>query len=556
MPAGAISFPGIVEPIEMTAVRTNGSTPDRAVIWARPQTTSPDCTGTATLTFGFNGVLVSWTNALCDSGTLQVTTKGHMQVYTIFDSRWRWAKAFMTGHYNARYPDGTIVTTSEKTTSELIQLIFAEIGVSVDVSLVTDTERIEVNWDHERCDTVLDNLLEQRGYVVSLTTSDTAKVWPRGVGTTLPVNDDVVNASFSVDPPEIPEKLRAVGARVRVQSMLKCIPVGRETKANGGAVKEAKELSYNPGGVSVATGWDGIDLVVCSAIADPEANALAKATVGKWYRVSEQASGGFDITDGSDIDYVSGEVAVTNISQLLPISKKLVDVGTDIDGDTTKNDSYVLGVVWNEKTDPADNTTAFSVLEGLPFDLDEDEGIVKFKLKNEDGEALPVLKKDSGTFKFADIYLMCSYSIHPLDTLIKDRYIKDRTLGGYGMDQVENEDLARTLTVKYTTGTSTVTSITDTKATVDTAAELTLDNAQRQYFTTAGGVVLYRGTYLFATDGINLQLQWNCAVKSLVPFGTIVSQYAELLHMLPTEQQRLIARRSRMTKLKKDKEDK
>lgn len=544
---GSISFPGIDVPIRMTAVRTNGASPDKALIWAQLQAGTPDCTGTATLAFQFNGVPVYWTNALCDKSVVEISTRGHMQVFTILDSRWRWAKAYITGHYNKRYPDGTIVPSSLKTTAELIQLIFAEIGVAVDVSLVVDTENPEVKWDYDNCADELDELLESRGYVVSLQLDDTAKIWPRNTGYVIPANTDVVNANLSVDPPEIPLLLTAVGDQVLVESMLKGVPIGKDTD---GSIKEAKDLSYNPGGVGNASGWDGIDLVTCAAITDPEAQKLALETVGRWWQVKSQADGTQSINAGG-VNYVPGDITVSDVTQLLPLNTYLVSTTTDIFGQTVQGEAYLSGVVYDDFSVGAknQNTAAFTRLDELDFELDKKNGIIKCR-KSVTMKYDPVMKYDpgpvGGTLKFADLYLTCSYSINPASTLIKDRYLRSRNLGGFGEDIVKDETLLRTLKCNYTAGTSTMSSITDNESTVDVEADVVLDNAQNNYQTVASNVVLYRGVYQFATDGVNVQVQWNCAMKTVSPFSTLVSQYAESLPLIPTAKQKAIARRSRM----------
>lgn len=524
MPSGFISFPGVPYPKELIATRSTGTSPSTAILYAVPSTASPDTTGTATLSFGFNGTTINWTNCLMDIGTLQVTAAGQMQVFKIYDRRWRWGKAWIVGAYNVILPDGTVDPDTQKTIPELVSLLFAQIGgETVDTSLITSTEYPTVIWDHANCADELDDLLNARGYVLCLQTDNTVKIYPRDNGATLPVNDDVVNVTISINPPEVPLFLTAVGARTLVQSKLKCVPVGEDTD---GSIKPVNDLSYMPVG-----GWDNVDMTTFATITDVQKRELALKTVGKWFQVTKQADDTYDLTFDT-VNYCPGEITVVDAKQYFPLKKQLLSSHDNQFGKKQYDEAYVEIVAYDTWGTPpkAQNTPPFTRIDQRDWDLIPEWGIVVFKE--------PLLKQDAGPpvkMTFGDCYITCTYSIDATSTgRIKDRYQRQKNLGGIGEDVERVEQLQRTLKVAYTSGTATVSGITDNKTTIDTAADLFLNAAALKYSVTSGTLALYRGLYPFNSDGISLQIVWNCAVQGDTPWSTYVAQYCEALPRLPT----------------------
>ena len=327
MATGAITFPGISQPQRMLANRTNGIDPDIAIIFAQPQPGTPDCSGTATLSFGFNGTTINWTNALCDLATIRFSEDGHTQMFTILDKRWRWRRAFTSQAFNVRMASNQIDPTTLTSLATICTTLFGLIGETVDVSLVTSTEYPELVMDYDNCALMLAELLAQRGYVISLLLDDTVKIFPIGTGSVLPANTDVVNASISVNPPEIPMYLTARLDKTLVQSLLKCQAVGLDVD---GTIRPANALSYAPLG-----GWNGVDMNTFNCLSDPTAKACALRSVGRWYQVLSQADGTQNFS-ASGVNYLSatGEINVRNASQYMPISKTLLESSTDVFGHT------------------------------------------------------------------------------------------------------------------------------------------------------------------------------------------------------------------------------
>lgn len=521
--SGVISFPGIDNPISCTVTRINGVRPSAITIFAQPQAGTPDTSGTATFQFGSSSNLITMNNVLCDLGTLQVNTHHNIQTFVLYDRRWAWRKGEpLVSAFNVRGPDGVIISSTQKTLAELATIILTACGEpSADVSLITSTEYPEVAYEYDNPADALGDLLGVRGYVVSLLANDTVKIFPAGVGTPLPDNADLVAASISVDPPEFPQYIRCAANRTMVQSMLRCVPVGLDTD---GRIRKTQDLSYSPG--VGTTGFDGLDLLTFAYILDPVARQLALQTVGRWFQVYEQASGGQSLSFG-DVDYIPGEITVTDASQYLPLKNFLLSSSTNIYGKVQYDEAFVSGTFWDgQNTNPPANVGPFYRLQQTPFNLQEELGIVQF---ND-----PQVKSDAGKLVFADVYITCCYSVRDNTSYVNDHYTKDRSLGGIGVDCFKAQYIQRTLIAGYTAGTGTLNALTTNDTAVAAEADKVLDNLQQNYVTQNSNLLTYRDIYSFGTDGITLQLQWNVATNGPVPIGTMASQYAETIPLLPT----------------------
>lgn len=512
MPTGDITYPGILYPVWAKASRTVGARPDVAIVHSHIQSTAPVQGGT--LTIGFNGVGVTWHDCLVDQSHTTYSTHGHMQLWKIRDRRWRWLRHFVNGSYNVRLPDGTIDPATEKTLAQLATILFTAMGEpSANVSAITSTEKPYVKWEWDRAVDELEELLYTHGYVPTLALDDTAVVYRVNTGALLPNNSEVISPSMGVDPNELPQYLAAMAWYTRVQSKLKCEAVGVDSD---GSIQPVDDLSYAPTG-----GWTNNITDEMKFIVDETDRQLAASTVGRWYRVTTQADGSQDISDGS-VDY-TGDVPVTDISQLLPLHKDLVETVTQF-GYTVNRLAYVEATYYDYTGNPPLNEDKeMYQVETIPWKLDPEFGLVQF--------AYPLVKRDGDDITFADVFLTCSYSVTNNTTHVKDRYYKQRTLGGYGDDMIDVKELERTLVCEYDTDGITIDNIIDNQTTLDANLDVFLDAAQRRYNTEVGYVVKYRGIQPIEVDGITTQVQWNVAVPhdTTSPFNTIASQQMEVI---------------------------
>jgi hypothetical protein len=545
VPAGAISFPGVNIPISLTATRTLGTNPDYSKLVIVPQGTTPDSSGTSTLSFGFDGNLIVWSNCLCTRTTMEITPKGQVQVCEIADRRWKWQRGYVNGAYNVRNPDGTIDQTAPVANlQQLCVLMFAAMGETVlpDLTRVSTAEFPEVAWNYDNAAWTLEEMLTMRGYVISLNTDDTVTVYVRGQGIPVAGNSETVSLSINLSTPPPPFACGVLGDKTLVQSMLAMIPVGEDLD---GSIKYVENLSYKP-----PLGWSGVDFNTFSNITNPVARQLALNTVGKMYQVASQADGTFDVSY-ANVDYASssGELTVNSMSQCLPLEPYLLDTYTDRFGKIQRARPYVTGQFFNGTIAPIPqgaNTPAFTRVDRREYTFDRTNGIILFRV--------PALKLLSGVIArafsnltFADVYLTCLYSIHDATLQIKDRMLVTQPLGGIGYDIRKNDAIQRQLVVQYQTGTNMVVGINDNKAQMTVAAQPMLAAIAAQYTAGAGKLQLDRGTIPYSTDGVTWQVMWDVDIKGkLAPFGTWIAQNFDGIPMLPTAADKATMRLARL----------
>lgn len=515
MATGDITFPGILYPRRLVASRTPGVEPNCALLWAHTQATAPSLYGT--LTFGFNGVGQTWEDAKVDLSAIQVSTSGQWQMFKIYDRRHRWRNHIITGAYNVVLPDGTIDPDTVKSLSELAEILFSAMGeASPDLSEITSSEQPMVVWDRDVAADELDELLSVRGYSIHLSSLGQPVVCQVGTGATIAPDDDTVSLDMSIDPSELPEYLGIVCDYTRVQSKLKCRPVGREVT---GEWKHANDLSYAPTG-----GWTNSVVREMNWITDPDTRAIAEATVGKCYQIEYQANGSHDIAAGS-VNYSQGEIAISSAFQYLPISVNLVDSLDAGFGKVEPKKAFVEGLVF-QGGDPMKQAQSedFQLIED-GYTINEELGIVTF-------DEITIKKDDSNDMAsdnvFADIYLTCSYVVTDPTTHVKDRFVRTRNLGGYGDVAIKVAELRRTLVCIYGSDGITISSINDNQSTVEAEADSLLDSAQNRYVTTSGKTIVQRGIQNIDTDGLTQQVMWYAADNGHpVPFRTVASQGME-----------------------------
>jgi len=534
---GTITFPGINYPQWCRANRTNGTKPNAAILHAHVQDSAPSQYGN--LILRFNQTTITWRDCLVDLSKTMYSTKGHTQVWKILDRRWRWQRAYVSGRFNVPN-DLDNVGTRNGNVRYLMEGLLTLMGeTQFDLTAVDNEDKPTMNWSWAHCATQLDLLLEAYGYVITLNTDDLTVVYKKGRGQTLPDNDDVLSPSMVFNPADLPAKIICVAQETIVETRLKLEPVGIEYDDDRDEdVLPVDELSYKPNG-----GWTNNITSTMLAVGTNPANGikteaerkLAIKSVGKWYRVVDQAHE--KMVQGSQFikTYAPDEIKILNYTQYLPVSEKLNNM----------KDAYV-SVRWR----PSKNDTP----EGEPppgenieekrfasqvWTLDEKRGIVKFTKS-------PVTKVGTSGETFADVYLTCSYVCTDNETGQKDRHTRELALGGFGTDVIEYKTDGssdnRFLTAEYDDSNgidldptkmndSAVTAMYGNPPLNNLMDQYIQQYADKVYRTTKGYLIKYRGLQAISTDGLNLQVEWNVANvrDSESPYNTIVVQNMESL---------------------------
>ena len=260
------------------------------------------------------------------------------------------------------------------------------------------------------------------------------------------------------DPAELPERLIAIAGLTLVETRLKMEPVGEDTD---GKIKPVDDLSYKPGEGwvnNMSTDMLGVGASETDPVKAKEMKALAKKTVFKWYRVVHQSHEKNDMNDpfGQIIEkYAPEELNITDYQQYLPLS---LDLNRQING------AYVSvrfdGATLLESKRSKKNIQVVK-FDTIKWKLDEKLGIIKFedpitknKVVDTGGMQASVgIDPDTETAMqdFADVFFTCSYTVTDDETGIKDRYTRELTLGGRGVDIVEMAppNNQRMLTAEY-----------------------------------------------------------------------------------------------------------
>ena len=533
---GTIMFPGINYPQWCRANRTNGTKPNAAILHSHVQDSAPSQYGN--LILSFNQTTIIWRDCLLELGKTMYSTKGHTQVWKILDRRWRWQRAYVSGRFNVG-SDLDDVGTRSGNVRYLMKVLLELMGeTQVDLTAVNNVERPTMNWSWTNCATALDLLLAAYGYVITLNINDIPVVYKRGVGQTLPDNNDVLSPSMVFNPADLPAKIICVAQETFVETRLKLEPVGEEYDEDREEdILPVDELSYKPN-----DGWTDNITSTMNAVGTNPANRektaaerkLAIKTVGKWYRIVDQAHE--EKVNGSQVikTYAPDEIKILKYTQYLPVSDKL-----------NSGKAAYLSVKWNPSRNDTPDSPAppgknieEKVFGSQEWTLDEKRGIVKFTTS-------PVTKADIFGETFADVYLTCSYVCTDDETGIKDRYTRELVLGGLGTDVVEyitdGSSDNRFLTAQYDDSNGIdldPTKMNDSSVTgmygnppLDNLMDQFMQKYAEKYFTTKGYLIKYRGLQAISTDGVNLQVEWNVANvrDSESPYNTIVVQNMESL---------------------------
>lgn len=488
------TFDGIVQVKSAYYTKTNGPFPSTAIVRFIPQVSSPSVNGTLTFTDGL--VTKSLNNAHVDFASLTKNVRGQYVSARITDRRIWWRNRVVSGIYNERRGDGSLVASTEKTPRELATLLMQAMGeTGFDVSSLPNDadDRPFVDWRCANPATELWELCRDRGCEFGLTWGDQAKVFVVGSGALLP-DGGVQTVSFGVDVGEYPATLRLCGDTV-FQAKFKLIPYGSETD---GEFRKIEDLSYAPDGADTWGGWelaDPIDPLVDNA--SDNLKRLAREYIWRLYKIDGFADGTLN---------VPGYGAISNIEQILPISDTLLETFNNaLDGKTYSGDAYVEGVWLPEGEDDEGVPILYNTNEGTRYDK-------SFRVFTETGFVLfgsPVFKKATGVDEIApaDLFLTTSFRVRAASNNQFVGYERDLSIsGGNGIFPIVQDDLRRTIVAQYKSGDPTVLEdspghVVDNVGDMNTAADAILTSALPDFANYTAEQRMYMGVKDVDTDG-------------------------------------------------------
>jgi len=436
---GMVYFPGIQQIVDANfAFSAHGITPSVCSITIAPQ--QGMVSAVDTLAWEFGGEVRRFPKCLADSASFERNSQGMVWRLKILDRRWLWKWGAISGSYNRRLPDGSVLTATEKTPQELAGLLLDAMGeTGYDVGSLPNETRPVVEWDGAVPAEALAELCEQLGCRVVLGIDDKVKVCKVGVGAALPYGA-IMSTSGTLDLPNAPDAIAILMGRIKFQVDMELEAVGLEAS---GKVVPIEDLTYKP-----ASGWSAINLTTFAAVAE-EYRDYAKQSVFRWYRVKPPIviPDQDDVTDLRNVE-IKNE---TNYTYL------------DADGERRTSEAEVYGIHWKARDGLKNNATSLDPSQPTSqnyrgdFAVDTSDpkygAIVKFAepvLRNTETSTTPT-KLTSGP---AILRLRAVLHLRDSETGGWLRFVRTRLLGGNAgtpTRYVQHDEIEGRVTVEYDT---------------------------------------------------------------------------------------------------------
>lgn len=320
---GIATFPGVQGFIDATIPITDGISPSVFRLRIPPQDATLPETGTLRISFGDQ--VLEFIDCKVDFGTVQIDESGKTWEFSIFDRRWKWKFGAISGHYNVRNPDGSIIPETSRTLRELASLCFREMGEEDWYDALYDSNLlVEVDWDFVNPSEALAQLCELSGYRICPRFDERfTGVFEAGLGKDLP-SGGIIDQSLTLDSPAKPEAIGVMCGKTRFEVELTLRAVGQDNDKFG-TIRPIDDLQYEPyGGWEKCTfGFWPVYAFARSQLGGEEvgkkALELAERSVWRWYQVV--------IPDGG-LEIPGYDKKLTSLRQL-----ELEDTLVSLDGD-------------------------------------------------------------------------------------------------------------------------------------------------------------------------------------------------------------------------------
>jgi hypothetical protein len=433
-----VSFPGIKTIEAVTATINHGITAGQIVVRMTPQAVGDiPLIGDLVLTYG--GQAITFKDCLADSATYEFNDSGELISLVLRDFRWMWEFGYVTGTFNLKNqeddevrvigdalpsPDDR-VANSETTPEELAIYCLEAMGMKEEeynVVRLPNKPRPTVAWEYANPAQELQNLCDELGCTIAIRPEKFVRIYKVGLGDVLPDNLPTESYGETINPQNLPKRLRMIPGPTRVQLDFELEPVGLDFD---GEVKPIDELSYAPPG---ATGgfWQGDWRNRLLGQALDKYQKLALKTVYRWYRIKPYINLPFYFNE--DL----GEAKYAE--QFLPLFPTQVDKHRVL-GRETEKEPVVFGLHFDRFNATRQQLEDyFAWLTGglieertimtRSYTIDTNLGIVKFAepicrladANNPDQPAGDLEEKDNVILRPALLYLRIASVFRPLKT--------------------------------------------------------------------------------------------------------------------------------------------
>ena len=527
-----VSFPGLHSIMDASITVTDGVQPSVALVTcASDGNQLPEDVGTLALSYDETGVSLILPDSAVRQAVESFGGAGDTITFQILDRRWKWRFALpLSGEYNRRQPDGTVVESSEKTPQELATLILDKLGeTAYSVTDLPNDARPSVDWIDAPPASALSELLEDLGAVIVPQFDGSFAIRKKNVGEYPPRDPRQMTQGVDYQSPVRPLAILISGSLVKFQAKWKLRAVALDTDDK---IKPLKDISYRP--VDGFGDPESMELAIWRGLRgtdteDPGGDATdaldrALRSVYKWFQVVELAEGGFDMGGKG--------YPITKLEQVLPLLPDLVDTETDpVTGEDTPKSPFVTGTYFTGSMDAVD---AESAPVNVSFSLLGSKGIVV--------AAEPVVSIDdlAATDWEPDLRLTAAVNVvnDAGERLVTRRVGEDFERLGFGYLTVKKPELQLTRIHVYHDGddnTDDVEGYTENDVAVDTEADVYITEAAAQFVGELGGSVSYAGLVPVQLDGAIRQVTY-----SVGPSGTrtVVSRNGQHDFAVPSDDEK------------------
>lgn len=541
MPQALAQYPGVRQLESAVYTNHHGITPGVVSLTIAPQPNAVPLVGDVLFTID-NNPIFRLRDCRVDAASFNYSQGGLLVSLNIFDRRWRWTFGGISGQYNIRLDDGSIVgegasdrnnaiIASERTPQELAALLLEAMGETFyDVSQLPNDVRPQAEWHYDNPAQLLAQLCEDLGCrIIYNPYRDRIEIARLGVGAPFP-NGPLIDRQQNFDPAETPDAIIAVAGATRIQVDLELEAVGED--ADG--IQPIDNLSYTPVQApgETGSGWSLADLGDLLELASEGETPTTdegkqRLLAAKWiYR-------GYRIKTPFDLPFEVEGIGKTieNLAQVLPLDQTLVAT-TEIDGRKHEREPVVWGSYFmgndGHYADGGANVSKGVIEQAKAWneDLNKEYRVDRsFQIEHALGLvyfAEPIyLLVGTGvdqTTEPAFLKLRCTIILRDPATGAPLRYERPRRYGNQFRTQpryIKRDDLS----LNYLDGQP------HNRDTVDAELDRLLDAAEQEYRLSDPGTARYSGLLPVALDGAIQSVSWT--ISSDGPF-TIVQRNQDL----------------------------
>ena len=274
-PQGTLQYNGIHAEGGFTVLRTNSSVPDPITAKFLPSSYLAPY-GDIALAYGSRFIVLR-NCRLLRSELPQGGDGGRFHDVSFEDRRWAWQIPRLFAHWNN--PTVALAGSGayQKNYKEMIEYICRVVlgEFNADLSAVTEEDSFELSSDGDQAITVLETLLERRGYVVTLDLNDRMAIRRLGVGLFPPNDELVMDRAIAAELPTVPETVYCLSSHVEFTKDMLLEPV----VSYRGDYIPVDSASWRPLG-----GWGNEDPTTFPNV-DVNNRQQALAEVWKLYRI-------------------------------------------------------------------------------------------------------------------------------------------------------------------------------------------------------------------------------------------------------------------------------